>query len=170
MSVAERYDQIIKVEPRIKILGILKDGSMDLNVKNSNENLDDNAVKLSFLQTHHIIEIGKRFSNELGKLEYIAFEYDKLKLFDLPAKEEIITFAITKDVDDEEIVKTISDHVLESERGKVSKEEGSYKKSTTGDLWQNYMLNYIEFMKEFTITSIQNNEKMLMTLWKKFNK
>ncbi len=170
MSVAERYDQIIKVEPRIKILGILKDGSMDLNVKNSNEELDDNAVKLSFLQTHHIIEIGKRFSNELGKLEHIAFEYDKLKLFDLPAKEEIITFAITKDVDNEEIVKTISDHVLESERGKSSEEEGAYKKSAAGDLWQNYMLNYIEFMKEFTITSIQTNEKMLMSLWKKFNK
>jgi hypothetical protein len=170
MSVAERYDQIIKVEPRIKILGILKDGNMDLNVKNSNEDLDDNAAKLSFLQTHHIIEIGKRFSNELGKLEYISCEYDKLKLFDLPAKEEIITFAITKDVDDEEIVKTISDHVIESERGKAPEEENFYKKSNTGDLWQNYILNYIEFMKELTITSIQNNEKMLKSFWKKFNK
>ncbi len=110
--------------------------------------LDDNAVKLSFLQTHHIIEIGKRFSNELGKLEYIAFEYDKLKLFDLPAKEEIITFAITKDVDNEEIVKTISDHILESERGKISEEEVPIRKVIADDLWQNYMLNYIEFMKE----------------------
>ena len=170
MSVAERYDQIIKVEPRIKILGILKDGNMDLNVKNSNEDLDDNAAKLSFLQTHHIVEIGKRFSNELGKLEYIAFEYDKLKLFDLPAKEEIITFAITKDVDDEEIVKTISDHVLESERGKASEEEKIYKESSSSDLWQNYMLNYIGFMKEFAISSIQNNERILMSFWKKFNK
>ena len=45
---------------------------MDLNFKNPNEHLDDNAAKISFLQTHHIIEIGKRFSDELGKLEYIA--------------------------------------------------------------------------------------------------
>lgn len=170
MSVAERYDEIIKVEPRIKLLGILKDGKMDLNFKNPNEPLDDNAAKLSFLQTHHIVEIGKRFSNELGNLEYIAFEYDKLKLFDLPAKEEIITFAITKDVNDEEIVKTISDHISESEGGKIPIEESFPKKSESEDLWQNYMLNYIEFMKEVTITSIQTNERLLKSFWKKFNK
>ncbi len=143
---------------------------MDLNFKDSNENLDDNTTKLSFIQTPHIIEIGERFSKELGKLEYIAFEYDKLKLFDLPVKEKIVTFATTNDVDNEEIVKSVSGHILNSEKGKIHDDE---KYSTIGNydgLWQNHMLNCIDFMKEFTITSIQMNEKMLKSFWQKFNK
>jgi hypothetical protein len=37
-------------------------------------------------------------------------------------------------------------------------------------LWQNYMLNCIDFMKEFAITSIHTNEKILKSFWQKFNK
>lgn len=170
MSIAEKYNEIITLEPKIKLLGVLKDGNIDLNYKDPKENLDDNTTKLSFIQTPHIIEIGERFSNELGKLEYISFEYDKLKLFDLPTTEKIVTFTTTKDADTEEIVKTVAGHILKSDKGKTPDDENYTIKSNYENLWQNYMLNCIEVMKEFTITSIQMNEKTLKTLWQKFNK
>ena len=170
MSVAEKYNEIITLEPKIKLLGVLKDGNIDLNYKDQDEHLDDNITKLSFIQAPHLIEIGNRFSNDLGKLEYISFEYDKLKLFDLPREEKIVTFATTKDVDTEEIVKTVTGLVINSDKGKTHDEENHTMKSSYSNSWQNYMLNCIEFMKEFTITSIQMNEKTLESFWKKFNK
>jgi hypothetical protein len=170
MSVAERFNEIITLEPRIKLLGVLKDGNRDIKFNYPDKNLDDNTTNIILIQTPHIVEIGERFSNELGKLEYISFEYDKLKLFDLPVKDEIVAFVTTKDVGNEEVVKTVSGNILKSEKGKILDD---YNYSTNGnydDLWQNYMLNCIDFMKEFTITSIHTNEKMLISFWQKFNK
>jgi hypothetical protein len=180
MSGTFNVKEIGALEPKIKILGISKDGRTDVDFKDSNQNIDDNTTKLIFSQTPHIIEIGKRFSNELGRLEYISCEYDKFKLFDLPAEDKIITFATSKDTDDEQIVKTVSEHILKPNAEKnqnymdrPTKESSSI--STDGDsskndnALQNFILNYIEYMKEFTIASIQLNEKTLRSFWKKFN-
>ena len=113
MNVVEDKPTEIKIlEPKVKLLGISKDGNIPLNFKDANENIDDDTIKLSFIQTPHVIETGNRFSKELGNLEYVTFEYDKLKLFDLPAKEKIITFAATKDSDNEQIVKTVSNQII----------------------------------------------------------
>jgi hypothetical protein len=35
--------------------------------------------------------------------------------------------------------------------------------------WQNYISNLIEFWKEFVITSIRMNEKMVIEFWKSFS-
>jgi hypothetical protein len=170
MSVAERFNEIITLEPKIKLLGVLKDGNRDVKFNDPDKNLDDNTTNIILIQTPHIVEIGERFSNELGKLEYISFEYDKLKLFDLPVKDEIVAFVTTKDVDNEEVVKTVSGTILKSEKGKILDDYNYSANGNYDDLWQNYMLNCIDFMKEFTITSIHTNEKMLISFWQKFNK
>jgi len=172
MSVAKRSKEIITLEPKIRYMGTLKDGKMELNFKESDENLDSNTAKLSSIQTPHILEIGERFSKELGKLEYIVFEYDKLKLFDVPIKEEIVTFATIKDIDNEKIVKTVSNNNLISEKGEKGKSydnrENESRKSNFDNPMQNYMLGCIEFFKKFTISSIHINEEMIKSFWKKF--
>ena len=172
MNIVEDKPTEINIsEPKVKLLGISKDGNIALNFKDANENIDDNTIKLSFIQTPHVIETGNRFSKELGNLEYVSFEYDKLKLFDVPANEKIITFAATKDSDDEQIIKTVSNQISNPSEVQNTKNYlidtniSSYDNS-----WQNYILNCIEYMKEFTISSIQMNEKTLMNFWKKFNK
>ena len=175
MNVAEKPTEINILEPKIKLLGISKDGNIALNFKDANENIDDDTIKLSFIQTPHVIETGNRFSKELGNLEYVSFEYDKLKLFDLPAKEKIITFAATKDSDNEQIVKTVSNQILNPNEIQNTKNQNllnttSVAASNYDNPLQNYILNCIEYMKEFTISSIQMNEKNLMTFWKKFSK
>jgi hypothetical protein len=172
MNVVEDKPTEIKIlEPKVKLLGISKDGNIALNFKDANENIDEDTIKLSFIQTPHVIETGNRFSKELGNLEYVSFEYDKLKLFDLSAKEKIITFAATKDSDNEQIVKTVSNQIINPNEIQNTK---SYPINTSvssyDNPWQNYILNCIEYMKEVTISSIQMNEKTLMSFWKKFNK
>jgi hypothetical protein len=181
MSGTFKVKEIGALESKIKLLGISKDGKTDIDSKDSNQNIDDNTTKLIFSQTPHIVEIGKRFSNELGRLEYISCEYDKFKLFDLPGDDRIITFATSKDTDNEQIVKTVSEHFLNPNTEKHQNytdepmKEVSSSSSSNGDsvrndnALQNFILNYIEYMKEFTIASIQMNEKTLRSFWKKFN-
>ncbi len=171
MSVAERSKEIIMLEPKIRFVGALKDGKMELNFKESDENLDSNTAKLSSIQTPYILEIGERFSKELGKLEYIVFEYDKIKLFDVPVKEELVTFAAIKDIDNEKIVKTISNNNLISEKGKrYDSRENKSRTSNFDKPMQNYMLSCIEFFEKFTLSSIHINEEMIKSFWKNFNR
>jgi hypothetical protein len=169
--VADEPTEINILEPKVKLLGISKDGNIALNFKDANENIDDDTIKLSFIQTPHVIETGNRFSKELGNLEYVSFEYDKLKLFDLSAKEKMITFAATKDSDNEQIVKTVSNQILNpNEIQNTNNYQTNTNVSSYDNPLENYILNCIEYMKEFTISSIQMNEKTLTNFWKKINK
>ena len=164
MNVAHSSAEIISLDPKIKFVGVLEDGNIESNLNDPGQTIDNNIAKLSFIQTPHIVQIGERFSKELGKLEYIAVEYEKLKLFDLPTKEKIITFATTKDIDNEVIVKTISNHVLNPE--KAPSDKNTSLKSNYSNPWKSYMLDYIESMKEFTLNSIRFNEKTIKSFWK----
>ena len=167
MNVAHSSAEIISLEPKIKFVGVFEGGNMESNLNDPGQTIDNNIAKLSFIQTPHILEIGERFSKELGKLEYIAVEYEKLKLFDLPTKEKIITFATTKDIDNEVIVKTISNHVLNPEQDKKAPgDKNASSKSNYINPWKTYMLDYIESMKEFTLNTIRFNEKTIKSFWK----
>ena len=167
MNVAHSSAEIISLEPKIKFVGFLEDGNIESNLNDPAQTIDNNIAKLSFIQTPHIVQIGERFSKELGKLEYIAVEYEKLKLFDLPTKEKIITFATTKDIDNEVIVKTISKHVSNPEKDKkVPGDKNTPMKSNYSNPWKTYMLEYIESMKEFALNFIIFNEKTIKSFWK----
>ena len=167
MSVAHSSAEILSLEPKIKFVGVFEDGNIESNLNDPGQTIDNNIAKLSFIQTPHIVQIGERFSKELGKLEYIAVEYEKLKLFDLPTKEKIITFATTKDIDNEVIVKTVSNHVLNPEKEKkVPGGKNISLESNYINPWKTYMLDYIESMKEFALNSIRFNEKTIKSFWK----
>lgn len=167
MSVAHSSAEIISLEPKIKFVGVLENGNIESNLNDPGQTIDNNIAKLSFIQTPHIVQIGERFSKELGKLEYIAVEYEKLKLFDIPAKEKIITFGTTKDIDNEVIVKTISNHVLKLEKDKKAPgDKNTSLKSNYSNPWETYMLDYIGSMKEFALNSILFNEKTIKSFWK----
>ena len=82
MSVREDPNVILQRDSRIKFIGILKNGNQDISFSQDNK-IDENDVKLSMIQTPIILEAGKRFT-DLGNLESVIFEYDKMKLYNLP--------------------------------------------------------------------------------------
>lgn len=184
MSVRHVSKEIIKLDPRIKFIGILKDGNPEISFSEDSK-VDESAIKLSVIQSPHIFEAGKRFT-DLGNLESVVIEYDKMKLFNLPLKEEMVIFGTNLMVNDEEIMELVSDHILNFQNGpdvqsKQIKNEDDNKKmeeenldqfqtkrENIGNSWQNYILNLIEFWKEFTITSIRMNEKMVKEFWKNY--
>ncbi|MDF0680543.1 MAG: hypothetical protein P0116_06210 [Candidatus Nitrosocosmicus sp.] len=136
-----------------------------------NNKIDENDVKLSMIQTPIILEAGKRFT-DLGNLESVIFEYDKMKLYNLPLGEETVIFGTDNAISNKEITKLVSNNVtgIQNESGsqhleeKVQTDLGQFENP-----WQNYFSNLIEFWKEFTITSIRMNEKMVKEFWKSFS-
>jgi hypothetical protein len=166
MSVAYSSAEIIALEPKIKYAGVFEGGNIESNFNDPSQTIDNSIAKLSLTQTPHIIESGERFSKELGKLEYIAVEYEKLMLFDVPAKDKIITFATTKDIDNKEIIKTISNRILNPQKDDMPADENMTPKNNYSNPWKNYMLEYIELFKEFTINSIYFNEKTIKSFWR----
>ncbi len=170
MSVRQDLNVILQRDSRIKFIGILKNGNQDISFSQDNK-IDENDVKLSMIQTPIILESGKRFT-DLGNLESVIFEYDKMKLYNFPLGEETVIFGIDNEINNEEIMKLVSNNVTGFQNESGSQQLGEKVQINPGQFenpWQNYISSLIEFWKEFVITSIRMNEKMVIEFWKGFS-
>ena len=112
-----------------------------------------------------------------------------MKLFNLPLGEETVIFGTNKEINNEEIMKLVSSNVTDFQTELVPQFQGEkikdYDKalrikaestqvqidpSQLENPWQNYISNLIEFWKEFAVSSIRMNEKMVKEFWKSFSK
>ncbi|HEX5905143.1 MAG TPA: hypothetical protein VFY50_03770, partial [Candidatus Nitrosocosmicus sp.] len=148
--------------------------------------INENDVKLSMIQTPHLLDAGKRFT-DLGNLESVTFEYDNIKLINLPNDREIVICGTDNNLGIDEIKKIVSDHIanynVKTEAKYDTEQKADFKNSlqTKENLdelqkqksssiqienaWQNYVSTIIEFWKEMAITSIRMNEKMIREFW-----
>lgn len=183
MSASQVSKEILRHEPRINFVSITKDGSQDTSISQHNK-IDENEIKLSINQTPHLIEAGKRFT-DLGTLESVVFNYEQLKVVNLPLASELIICGASKDLNTDEIKAIVSDHVSGYDFIKKVKyedkkhetrselhEKGNIEDQTVRNPDENpiqtYVLTMIEFWKEFSINSIKMNEKFVKEFWKTF--
>jgi hypothetical protein len=181
MSVTQVSKEILSREPRIKFVGILKSDGQDISFGQVNK-INENDVKLSMIQTPHLLDAGKRFT-DLGSLESVTFEYDNIKLINLPNDREIVICGTDNNLGVDEIKKIVSDHIanynVKTEPKYDTEQKADFKntlqtkenldelqkqKSSSNQIenaWQNYVSTIIEFWKEMAITSIRMNEKMI---------
>jgi hypothetical protein len=73
--------------------------------------LDDKKSGLSLHQSAHIIFLRERFSQELGSLNYVLYDYDKIKMFNMPVEEYILVFSVNSDADTEYIINKVSQYI-----------------------------------------------------------
>jgi hypothetical protein len=185
MSVTQVSKEILNHEPRIKFVGILKSGGQDISFGQVNK-INENDVKLSMIQTPHLLDAGKRFT-DLGNLESVIFEYDNIKLVNLPNDRELVICGTDNNLGIDEIKKIVSDHIanynVKTEAKYDTEKKADFKnnlqtkenldelqrqKSSSNQVenaWQNYISTIIEFWKEMAITSIRMNEKMIREFW-----
>jgi len=185
MSVTQVSREILSREPKIRFVGILKSDGQDISI-NPEKKIDENEVKLSMIQTSHLLDAGKRFT-DLGNLESVTFEYDKMKLINLPTNSEIVVCGTDNDLSNDDIKKIVSDYVVsynvKSEANYETEQKPEFKNNlytnyglkemaiTSNQLenaWQSYFSTMIEFWKEMAITSIQMNEKIIKEFWKNY--
>jgi hypothetical protein len=85
------------------LAGGMREGS-DTQLKGKNPDL-------SLLQSAHIVFLRERFSEELGSLKYVLYDYDKVKMFSMPVKEYILVFSTESNVNAEDIVNEVIKYI-----------------------------------------------------------
>jgi hypothetical protein len=106
-------DRAIRFAGLIERSGHLFAGGMrggtdtQLNEKNSD---------LSLHQSAHIVFLRERFSQELGSLKYVLYDYDKVKMFNIPVEEYILVFSVESDANTEDIINKVSQYIKSVEQ------------------------------------------------------
>ena len=114
MKSEEFSKNILALDPAIRFAGLIERsghlfaGGMR---EGADTKLNEKNSDLSLLQFAHIVFLRERFSKELGSLKYVLYDYDKVKMFNMPVKEYILVFSTESDANAEDIVNKVSQYI-----------------------------------------------------------
>ena len=114
MKSEEFSKNILSLDPAIRFAGLIERsgylfaGGMR---EGTNTQLNNKNSDLSLLQSAHIISLRERFSQELGSLKYILYDYEKVKMFNIPVKEYILVFSAESNANAEDMVNKVSQYI-----------------------------------------------------------
>src|ERR687897_1963355 len=114
MKSEEFSKNILSLDPAIRFAGLIERsghlfaGGMR---EGTNTQLNEKNSDLSLLQFAHIVFLRERFSQELGSLKYVLYDYDKVKMFNMPVKEYILVFSVESDANAEDMVNKVSQYI-----------------------------------------------------------
>ena len=87
---------ILNLDPAIRFAGIVEK-SGHLYAGNSREGIKEHlkgrSPELSLAQSAYIVDLRKIFVSQLGKLGYVIYAYDKVKMITMPVKEHVLVFS-----------------------------------------------------------------------------
>jgi hypothetical protein len=119
MKSEEFSKNILALDPAIRFAGLIERsghlfaGGMR---EGADTKLNEQNSDLSLLQFAHIVFLRERFSKELGSLKYVLYDYDKVKMFNMPVKEYILVFSAESDSNAEDIVNKVSQYIKSIEK------------------------------------------------------
>lgn len=119
MKSEEFSKNILALDPAIRFAGLIERsghlfaGGMR---EGADTKLNEKNSDLSLLQFAHIVFLRERFSKELGSLKYVLYDYDKVKMFNMPVKEYILVFSAESDANAEDIVNNVSQYIKSVEK------------------------------------------------------
>jgi len=96
MRAEEFSKNMLDLDDKIRFAGVMeKSGHLYAGCTREGfeEYLKGKNQEISFSQTAHIVDMRKTFSSDLGDLKYIVYTYDKVKIFSLPLKEQIVVLS-----------------------------------------------------------------------------
>jgi hypothetical protein len=114
MKPDELSANIISLDGRIRFAGIIdRSGRIYASMlrQGIDEYLNEKYTQLSFTQTAYIVDLRQIFTPELGRLQYILYSYDRVKLFTVPIKEHILVFSTDDSINVEELVGRVMGYV-----------------------------------------------------------
>ena len=119
MKSEEFSKNILALDPAIRFAGLIERsghlfaGGMR---EGADTKLNEKNSDLSLLQFAHIVFLRERFSKELGSLKYVLYDYDKVKMFNMPVKEYILVYSAESDANAEDIVNKVSQYIKSVEK------------------------------------------------------
>jgi hypothetical protein len=114
MSAEEFSKNILDLDDKMRFAGIMeKSGHLHVRCKKEGreEYLKVKNQGISFSQTAHIIEMRKTISSDLGDLKYIAYTYDKVKIFSIPLRDHIVVLSTEGSANAENIAEKTLEYI-----------------------------------------------------------
>jgi hypothetical protein len=111
MKVDEFSRNVLDLDTKIRFVGLMdKSGHLHSGRMRQGfeEHLKAKSQEVSFSQTAHIVDMRKKFSHELGELNYIVYAYDRVKIYSIPLKDQIIVLSAENSINTENLVEKIS--------------------------------------------------------------
>ena len=114
MKSEEFSKNILNLDPAIRFAGIVeKSGHLYAgNMKEGiNEHLKGRNPELSLAQSAYIVDLRKIFASQLGKLSYVIYAYDKVKMITVPVKEHVLVFSSDHTANTDELLHKITQYI-----------------------------------------------------------
>ena len=116
---AEEFSKnILSLDPNIRFAGLIERSGY-LFAGGIREGVDQylngSDTELSLSQSAHIVYLRERFLTELGNLNYIVYNYGKVKLFSMPVKQHILILSTESTVCTEDLASKVSQYIKSME-------------------------------------------------------
>jgi hypothetical protein len=112
---AEEFSRnIVTLDPAIRFAGLIeRSGYLFAGgpKQNTPPYLKRSSADLSFSQSAEIVLLREHFSQELGNLKYVLYNYDKVKLFSIPLRHYILAISTDITVDSENLVDRVVKYI-----------------------------------------------------------
>jgi hypothetical protein len=114
MKSEEFSKSILALDPTIRFAGLIE-RSGHLFAGGMREGADTQLKgkdsDLSLFQSAHIVFLRERFSKVLGPLKYVLYDYDRVKMFNMPVKGYILVFSAESNVNAEDLFSKVTLYV-----------------------------------------------------------
>jgi hypothetical protein len=105
---------ILNLDPAIRFAGIVeKSGHLYAgNIREGiKEHLKGRNPELSLAQSVYIVDLRKIFASQLGKLSYVIYAYDKVKMITMPVKEHVLVFSLDHTANTDDLLYKITQYI-----------------------------------------------------------
>jgi hypothetical protein len=112
---AEQFSKnILALHPKIRFAGVVeKSGHLYAGIRREDapNKLSDKSSEISLAQSAYIIDLRKMFSQELGELRSVVYNYDSVNIVSVPVKDHILVVSIEPDIRAEEVAAKVHAYV-----------------------------------------------------------
>jgi hypothetical protein len=116
---AEQFSKgVLELDPLIRFAGVMeKSGHLYAGSQRegTEEQLKGRNSEISYAQSAYIVDLRKMFVSELGKLNSVAYMYDKVKLFNFPVKDHLLVISTEPGVKVDELSEKVFKYIASVE-------------------------------------------------------
>ncbi len=165
---AEQFSKnVLALDPMIRFAGVMeKSGHLYAGSQRegTEEHLKGRSSEISYAQSAYIVDLRRMFTSELGKLNAVAYMYDKVKLLNFPVKDHLLVISAEAEVKVDDLAEKILNYITSVENelslyppGNIVNQE---KKEV---LWNLYQSGISEDLIAEQLDLDVNTVKMLLT-------
>ncbi len=117
---AEQFSRnVLALDTRIRFAGVVeKSGHLYAGVRREDapNKLSDKNSEISLSQSAYIVDLRKMFTQELGELRSVVYNYDRVNIISVPVKDHVLVVSTEVDVKPDDIVDKVRNYIRSVEK------------------------------------------------------